>query len=361
MNNTDTFHNKNIFLHNAFLQNIINSSFTFTHELVGEKNEESKSVTDNVRFFRDTVTDTYVTTFLKDDRIRYSFINYTYHMINARLQTNINKYLVMNQHKPLYGKESVLFLFKGGNIMNFFVDKFFNDNTASHSKYANNLAKFKNCCLLEDTLKDFTEFIKTKFKISDIDYTIIINADNYARYTLIHGGIIKISADVLNEISIFFDSYMEKSIKKIKDTGTPETINDAYSDASVYQEILDNIDESYQNMKNLIAYPYCDEYVIAIINNNTDYIKSLRDRSIPLTDDIINYIKYLSKLHKYTIVHAYEDKKSLDYVMELNLNECKSIFSLLYIYQYLQVVRYLKTKGLFDHKYVSEKKIDNKI
>jgi hypothetical protein len=67
----------------SLIGNISMKAFTFIHELSGTKNEFIPSATDNVRGFRDITTDVFTNTFLSDDKTRYHFISYTYHMINT--------------------------------------------------------------------------------------------------------------------------------------------------------------------------------------------------------------------------------------------------------------------------------------
>ncbi|VBB17552.1 hypothetical protein YASMINEVIRUS_14 [Yasminevirus sp. GU-2018] len=346
----DHKHNSLIFDKNSFLRQIATNDYTFTHELSGIKDERTKFVSDHVRFFRDMTTESFVKCFMSDAKTRFGFINYTYHAINTALQTKINQYLIENKQKPLYGKEEVVFVFKGGNIMNFFVEAIVNDDAnaiMTGSKIAEvDWDKYgvKNVVLDQNddsgkpivNCKDLIDFIKTKFRISDIDYSIVINADNYARYTLIYGGVVKILADTLTSIGAFFDSYFNNCEHHKAEVTKMGPIIAVKGDTTVPNVILDSVGNELTNMKNLVSHPYLDEIISAVIAENDAKIQELKTTSSSLAEEIIEYIDELLIKDPLELIENF-----------VNSVTTQTLFSLLIVHEYLQVVDYLHAKRLF--------------
>jgi hypothetical protein len=170
-----------------FTHAINNQSFTFFHlydQYVNENNAEEKR---NIRGYRDNATKAYVNHFLGDNQIFTDFLNYTFHSLNGSLLSEINKELIVNNHKPLYDAENVDFLFKGGNIMN----KYFSIYEAAVRRH-----------IVIDN--EFTD-IKKNFAISDIDYGVHIENVRYDRYVIICNYAIRILARTLDEITNLYD------------------------------------------------------------------------------------------------------------------------------------------------------------
>jgi hypothetical protein len=344
--------NSSTFSKGTVLGSIYTNSFTFTHELSGLKDERMNSVKNGVRFFRDITTDAFTKTFLADDTIRYCFINYTYHMINTNIQTKINTYLIQNNQKPIYGDEYIKFLFKGGNIMNFFVNAYLKNNgsnntniidkeylSAHYNVNKDNITdKYKDDQKKEDNCKEFIEFIKSKFKISDIDYTVIIKGANYARYTLIHGGVTNILADTLTTIGKFFDDYyINYETMKINATTPPRKI--AQRDTATSDYIRSYVNKRLVIMKKIISNPYLDVIIKKVV----------ADRNDPDLNDDTWLKKHLTVRNYIEVVKWLVDFDPLTMITPLiqdNIINMLSLFSLHNIYEYLQIISYLHTKGL---------------
>lgn len=328
----DKSHYAMIYNRNEFLRQVIENDFSFTHELCGTKDESSKFVTDHVRFFRDMTTEAFVNIFLSDKQTRFRFIDYTYHTINSALQTKINEYLCANHQVPLNGDEGLYFVFKGGNVMNFFVEAMVDggieqlfdtvrlDSVDWLEEYGIDnidLTKTDDAGNPIVTFKQLITFIKTKFKISDIDYSIVISGANYARYTLIYGGVVKILADALRNVANIFNMMFETR----PDDGKIEITKD------VPHTAIKEIDENYRELKNMLSHPYIAQYIESVLKE-----KPYEEKSVPISAQIIEYVHLLI---------------TLDPLDKVTVEDQINLESIITIIQYLQTIGYLKHLGLF--------------
>ena len=217
--------------------------FLYKNELYVKIDEYSDKHKNKVRIFRDTVTDAFVEIFLKDDTVRYAFIDYTFHQINIDIQTNINSKLTKGGFKPLYNDEHIIFSFKGGNVMAELGKLYLpelnvmgNVNLSDVKAYVN---KDINTNVENNTeknkIRDILDNISSKLSISDIDYTIAIYADNNIRYSVIYKYVVEIVSYSLAKISTLFNDELKK----------------AYSDRNVQYPPSNTIEEeSYEKYEN---------------------------------------------------------------------------------------------------------------
>lgn len=136
------------------------------------------------------------------------FLSYIYYYFDLNLDTLLNKELINNNIKPLYkfssndnimndcenNNEFVIFLFKGGNIMNMYLKKYFNSNTFDFSNLDDN--------------------IKKAFKISDFDFTVYLKCKTDERFNIINKYLQKVIYDILSKINLFFNKYINIVFKQ---------------------------------------------------------------------------------------------------------------------------------------------------
>jgi hypothetical protein len=220
----------NINIQNYYYKN----NFIIKHELSTFDDDESIYTKQNFRAMPDKSTSAFVDIFLKNDSDRYNFIDYTYHKINSNIHTKINKYLIDNNQDPICANEEIIFYFKGGNIMVEQTKELFNNGPGNDIKNTNlSIVKetFMNATIddfIQDpngnkiTFGDLFGLLKQQFSISDIDYSILIVANNYLRYKVIYTYVARIIIESLNEISIFFDNlYTNEQPIEIYDRSIP--------------------------------------------------------------------------------------------------------------------------------------------
>lgn len=205
----------------------IYSNYFFTSHINNLVMDETKPYSlfgySNARIFKDTSTDSFVEKiFLNKDKL-IKFIDYTFYSIFTKIP-NIHKLLYTNGYF-MNEKEYIKIIFKGGNIMSFFFEIILDSITKNKPEIfdykLNQLNKYLTAhgvdlkitdnelfyAQSEETIKDFFNEQKKKFKISDVDYTIYINSNESVKYNIISQLYNKILINSLDEIRIFFDSY----------------------------------------------------------------------------------------------------------------------------------------------------------
>ena len=119
----------------------------------------------NFRAYKDESTSSFNTIFFENENILQQFTNYCYHRINYDINSNINDELKDIGKDILQYKEDILLIFKGGNIINYFIKdaiKNFNQKNIQNAKF-----------------DKFT-------KISDTDFTIYILNNGEVRFNLLY-------------------------------------------------------------------------------------------------------------------------------------------------------------------------------
>jgi len=167
-----------------------------------------------IRRIIDNSTDQFIKTFFSEDGgdedrewkeyNRGLFLSYVYFSFKLKLETMLNKELLRNDILPLYknhedkdnifqdkeyNSEFVMFLFKGGNIMNMYMKKYFNEDTFDFSSLNDN--------------------IKNAFKISDFDFTIYLKCQTDERFKIVLEHLEKVTYEILSSINLFFNSYFK--------------------------------------------------------------------------------------------------------------------------------------------------------
>jgi hypothetical protein len=243
--------------------------------------------TDNttaIRIFRDMTTDIYVESFFENDNNLLDFLDFTFHYFYSNIIdqfgidiSNFCKSNLDTSITPLVGHEKIYLVFKGGTLMNKFYEEIFTVIKNRHGdissknifdRYGVNVTSFamdlENMQLggdKTDTFKNFCEnILQNKFKISDTDYSLYINATTEERFLILHKFIIKILGGLFDDITKQFDNYIEEVIND-KDNllnntnsivdNTPDTTDDGHFVQIVKLDLLKAILADSKNIEEI--------------------------------------------------------------------------------------------------------------
>lgn len=170
---------ENMDLQNSTKLNNNPSLFKF---LISEEKDVNSIVSENkFRMLKDNTTDAFVNEFFGDNGLLKMLIDYQYHFINFALLSQINQGLTSakptNRTRdtietdnlyPLESEEHILFNFKGGSTMFFLYT---------------NIISYLNRKGIDTTIDIDFQSLEGNFKISDIDMSLNIEADNSYRYS----------------------------------------------------------------------------------------------------------------------------------------------------------------------------------
>jgi hypothetical protein len=268
--------------------------------------DDSNDTKNAWRLFRDTVTDAYIETYFSDPSIVIDFLDYTYHFIYSSILIGINKgilsYNESNQKyhiKPICGPENIFLIFKGGTIMNMLYSKYINEISIKYrdikidaiSEYFSNVLdqKIKLSDLNIDletgnaynnnNFGSFCDILKKKFAVSDIDYSLFINAETSERFDIIHKFVILELGKALDNISTIFENYFN-SVQE----NYPKNDNDDFDNIPNSTD-----DENYRystllvELKNFIYFKQkinIDNISYEINDNVTEFIKTFDPTAI---------------------------------------------------------------------------------
>ena len=230
-------------------------------------------------------TMTYTDIFLqnKDDRI--AFVDLTYHFINTNLQMNINYFLKINNKEVLNNNEQIILLYKGGNMMNYFYEKYLGEDIIVES--------------IEDIDGDID--LNKYFKISDVDYSVmILNISNDERFTDIKKCVEKILIISLYQLNYFFNIKINDTLQNKENYFYIDiNFNDTnkYYDINIIKYNIDNIDNNDENIKDYYDDEYDNDYVDEKIKYDENKInkintikKEIEDFMIINKDDNVNNV-----------------------------------------------------------------------
>lgn len=205
----------------------IKNNYFFTSHINNMVLDETKPYSlfgyDNARVFKDISTDSFVNNIFDEKKKLYNFVDYAFYSIFTKIP---KIHILLYKHGYfLNSKEYITVIFKGGNTMSFFFDTIINTvankNSNIFNKKLNNIYEYlkthnvdlKNIdnelfyLNSDDTIGDFFIEQKTKFKISDVDFTMYINTNEPIKYNIITQLYNKILIESLIDIRNFFDSY----------------------------------------------------------------------------------------------------------------------------------------------------------
>lgn len=281
----------------------IYNNYFFTSHINNMVVDETKPYSlygyDNARVFKDISTDSFVNNIFDDKKKLFNFVDYTFYSIFTKIP-KIHKLLYLNGYF-MNNTEYLTVIFKGGNTMSFFFDIIINALAEKNSGIFNeklnkihDYLKDHNVDLKiiddelfylksDDTIKDFFNEQKKKFKISDVDFTMYINTNDPVKYNIIHQLYNKILINSLMDIRTFFDSYY-LSIKNIDHNKDIVNIKlNPYlpfkSNDSPYNAFIKIIDDLIKNIKSSNMENF---YKTSKNNKNKLYSKSIENDFIQI-------------------------------------------------------------------------------
>ena len=157
-----------------------------TNSNITDLNAEEKRT--DLRILKDLATDAYVHALFYNSTVTIYFLDYIYHKMNYKILSNINEYLINNNHNPLSRNERLYFVLKGGTNIFFLFKKFIENSN----------------------LNIDNEYILSKFKISDSDFSLYILCDTTERYNELYKYSTFLLTKSLEEISEDFDNIIDE-------------------------------------------------------------------------------------------------------------------------------------------------------
>ena len=208
----------------------INNNYFFTSHINNIVIDETKPYSifgyDNARIFKDISTDSFINNIFDEKKKLFNFVDYTFYSIYTKIP-KIHELMYLNGFF-FDSSEYITIIFKGGNTMSFFFDIIIstiaNKNPSIFNEKLNTIHEYLknhnvNLDLIDDddffmnsndTIKNFFDEQKKKFKISDVDYTMYININDPIKYSVVSQLYNKILINSLIDIRNFFDSnYLE--------------------------------------------------------------------------------------------------------------------------------------------------------
>lgn len=332
-------------LYKSFQKFISKFNFTFCHQLSGLRNELDPAVVDNFRIYKDGTTNAYVKNIMSDEKIRFLFLDYTFHTINSFVQSEVNSQLIKDDQIPLMQHEFVYAIFKGGNVMNYFMELhltsieniFTNVPLKNVKMHSPDIIPYTDPNNIEQTSSFGSFFLKLKenFRVSDVDYSVYIKASNYARFILIYGYVVLSISKALQHIAANFDmifkgyiipadelagvtttdTFDEKvhfpehaEIKNVITNTKFKTYRDLIKDELVTSK-LENVSNSLKQKNNNLDSEYLDQIITSIANGN-NFISTI-DEIVPDNFSkiyrLVEYIKYVQTLQYFKLKHMQTD------------------------------------------------------
>lgn len=312
--------------------------------------EEAKH---DVRIFRDKTTDQFTKVIFRNKDRMFRFLDYTYHTIYSYLRTRINRELVKQSVHPLAHDENIYLIFKGGNVMHLFYHYYmqnvsslpvlnseqmmqwyaqFNDEIVNQglgenqSRMINDLVKtqmqwnydIETYALTadENTMQAFLTKLSTKFGISDVDYTLIIDIPNHKRRALIKDIVQSLSWNILNYVTGVFDTHLENQLvnKNVKPLTKPEPYLEsthADDDMTIIQPMSELV-HYLKNRAHQTQLPLSE----AMMNKFVMYLDHLQQVTqikhftksmaiLYLSFDMISYVEYFDRSKVQLMNHTY--------------------------------------------------------
>jgi hypothetical protein len=339
----------------SILDYINNNNFFFKHvspEIKDELLKYGMIGSHGIRLFRDVVTDSFVSNLFENKENLYLFIDYCFYEIFTDIKININFLLNKNNYPCLKENENVDLLFKGGNIMSFFYDStktLLKDHEKKNIEY--NTSKIpdvftkhkllnddeyntlKSVMTKDETIKDYLDNQQQNFKLSDVDFTLVINSDNEIYFSVLDNLSGKILTNSLMKIKDKFNEYYEN----IRNENNKFIIN--------INTFIFNDDPN--NQKCIMYY----DFIKKLRNEINDiFNKRNQDKStkISINNDIkstyfknIYYAEFILILAKPNSKYYVYDKSTDEVTDKLNeeYNNVKNIRLVTYIYEYLILIK----------------------
>ena len=250
--------------------NFFYKPMTFSHMSTNETNIQDM-LEKKIRLIRDNVgTSAFTDAFLGDVNMRKNFFDYSYNFINTKIQTELNDNMTNDNVQQLVGSEDVFLVFKGGNVMGIYFDKYFANI---------------------DNVDDYKKF----FKVSDVDYTLYIKTNDNSRFIQIKYFVKNILINALKEISETFDIILNKNkLNYVVSENEYEDKDNTYDDFSYI---------NYVNIKKLFS--TFDDVVNNEISNETKMTLLLANSKTHTLFSLCNIIKSMQIINGHIDIHNF--------------------------------------------------------
>ena len=253
------------------------------------KNEQSLDMVHKFRALRDVATDQVINTFFGHDfhnvnpnpnqnynnAIRRNlFIMYVYDYFDLNIISEFQHYLITNNCEIINNESDYIhFLFKGGNMyFNIILDLINRHNILN---YPGNPVNPVMRGTLLDNFRDY-------FSVSDFDYMINLYCKNYEKFLKIKEHLIVFIIKKLQEITIFFNSYL---VDILSTPPQPPHIEHTLVNNTYKFTVTD--------MAGIVAEPRINN-VNSPLNTNNTPLTGLQDNTLTYIDVIENYMYRLN-------------------------------------------------------------------
>jgi len=317
----------------------------YVYKKLSSTNDNAQNNESQYRMFRDMSTDEYTEIMISDDSNLNLFLDYTFHELYSNIIKYINIQLLnavpfnnasnpLEHIKPIVGDENIFLVFKGGTLMKKYLDKFINNifvdkmNTNINNvkdKYGVEVKNFnidennKSINVPDRTnLQIFKDSILgSKFKISDTDYSLFINADTNERFLIIHKFVIGLLAVGFENMTSNFDNYFRDVINNVYVEPDLPAADELSNDTNVAQYgILKTLKKILDDNKNIRK----------IVNNELNLIPEFDNelkRKIKTFLDRLNNEQYSNNL--FILYESIQIITLLIYMLRLNPNVFQDI------------------------------------
>ena len=167
---------------------------------------------------------------------------------NLHIKSEFETYLIKNNVNIFNYDENATFIFKGGNI------------------YFENILLLYNRALvslrIDNNMRiNLERFFSDNFSVSDFDFVISIKCHDYKKYNQIKNLLIKFTTEKLEEITLFFNTYLSKIL----------------SESGLYDHEINNNNVSYKVLQEVD----CTNDVDVPANTIDGYITTLNNEFLP--------------------------------------------------------------------------------
>ena len=205
------------------------------------------------------------------------FTFYTFQKINFNIISNINDNL-FNSNEYINHNEDIILLFKGGNIMNYYINNMISTLSINPNDPTNSFRSF---------IKDPNGSINVS-GVSDTDYSIYILTNDERKFNLIYKYVSDLLYKSLVEIRNIFEQLLNANINNIKDFFKIDNIQNLINNQNFN---LVNENENIPNKNILkIEYNIIKELDIIIFDDNILQIQSEQNKFIQKFTNISNKI-----------------------------------------------------------------------
>lgn len=336
----------------------IDDNYFFTSHINNVVLDETKPYSlfgyDNARIFKDISTDSFINNIFDEKEKLFKFVDYTFYSIYAKIP-KIHNIMYLNGYF-LDSEEYVDIIFKGGNTMSFFFDIIINSMSIKYSeifdyklnKIHDYLKKHNVDLNINDddsdmfylnsnnTIKDFFDDNKKKFKISDVDYTMYINIDEPIKYNIASQLYNKILINSLIEIRNFFDAYYNNVINSNNDNYMTEIITNEYlpfkSNDDPSNTFILLIKESIKKIKLFNSQNFYDI-------NNTNYINNENNDNLNIVINGFLYLFFGSEVRIVDILLTAHDKKNYFNRKNIHYKNITNLRLMTAIFEYLELLK----------------------